>query len=292
MQFAVLVAFGQDCLGLWLQTWTPCRGSHRNFELNGTIPENTLVYASSFSLIHHQDICGEQQPAPGRCSRFVIEGLGELMVAKLAFTAFITPALTLLLSLPRVRGAMEAAKAWLRRGRPQGEEAETAPSMSGDTELAGVVMLMDLALIFGFAIPLLLPLLCVAFAAQLAVFHLCTTRFGMTMEYHARPACRYLAVSVLLGSGLNVWFFVDNGSQVVGEAFVVWGVPVGLCLGLAAGVVWHRAACARRGGSSESCARDLPADAPQLVGKCQGPCQGEDASIFPLRMLHALCVCR
>ena len=87
----------------------------------------------------------------------------------------------------------------------------------------------------------------------------------MKVEYHARPACRYLAVSVLLGSGLNVWFFVDNRTQVVGEAFVLWGVPVGLCVGLLAGVAWHYAACARRGKNSEpSGAGELHADVPQL----------------------------
>ena len=110
LQFVVLIVFGQDCLGLWLQTWTPCRVSHSNFELNGTTRAVVLdtpfgatfaVPGTSFSLIHHHDICGEQQLAPGRCSRFVIEGLGDLMLAKLAFTAFMTPALSLLLSLAK-----------------------------------------------------------------------------------------------------------------------------------------------------------------------------------------------
>ena len=245
MQFMVLYVFGEDCLGTWLQLWTPCRNSDHSFELSGTIPatgdhnaDGTYCisgYCSSealIPLIHHDDVCGQQEPVPGRCARFVLEGLGKLMMAKLTFTAFVTPAMSLLLSLPLVRRAEEAALTCLLR-RPY------TASVSGDTELAGLVMLMDLAFIFGFAIPLVLPLLCIAFAAQLAVHHLSTERLGMEVQYQAKPACRYLAVSVLLGSGLNLWFFIDNRNQVAGEALVTAGIPVGLCVGLAIGAVWY-----------------------------------------------------
>ena len=47
-------------------------------------------------------------PTPGRCTRFVIEGLGELMLAKLTFMAFVSPSLVLLLNLPMVKNMKQA----------------------------------------------------------------------------------------------------------------------------------------------------------------------------------------
>jgi len=241
MQFAVLYFFGQDCLGMWLRLWTPCEESQSNFDLQAILPSTWDDVSGSagppvpFSLIHHRDICGQQDIDPGRCSRFVIEGLGELMVAKLTFTAFLTPALSLVLYLPWTGRALEAGARCLLR-QP---DYVYSHSLSGDSELAGMVMLMDLALIFGFAVPLVLPLICVAFASALAVFRLSKEQHGIQVDYEAKPACRYLAVSVLLGSSLNMWFFIDTSSHIVGEALVTVGVPVGLCVGLAIGAVWH-----------------------------------------------------
>ena len=60
-----------------------------------------------------------------------------------------------------------------------------------DTELAGVVMLMDLALIFGLAVPVVLPMLCISFAGHLATFHLAREHLGMQIKYEAKPAMRY-----------------------------------------------------------------------------------------------------
>ena len=113
--FVILFIFGQDCHGLWLQLWTPCHDHPVNFNLTGQVaalpesyretgvcPANAFcTRAFSIPLVAHKDICGQQEPAPGKCSRFVLEGLGGLMIAKLTITAFVIPAVKLLLKFPR-----------------------------------------------------------------------------------------------------------------------------------------------------------------------------------------------
>ena len=246
--FVILFIFGQDCHGLWLQLWTPCHDHPVNFDLAGQVPasgpESYLetgvcpanaycTSAISIPLVTHKDICGEQEPAPGKCSRFVLEGLGGLMIAKLTITAFVSPAIMLILSFPSVRRLKEAGLRTLLCN------PYYADVKSLDVEMASMVMMMDLGLIFGFAIPPVLPLLYIAFAAHLAVFHLAAERLGMQTKYEAKPATHYLVLSLLMGSALNVWFFVDNRDSIAGWTLVCIGVPLSVCVGFGIGATWH-----------------------------------------------------
>ena len=84
---------------------------------------------------------------------------------------------------------------------------------SVDVEAVGcTVLLVSLALIFGFAVPLLLPLVCVSLASHQAVFHLAKLEFGMVMEDKGKPARRYFVISLGLSCILNVAFFFDNSN--------------------------------------------------------------------------------
>jgi hypothetical protein len=84
-----------------------------------------------------------------------------------------------------------------------------------------------------------LPLLCIAFAAHLAVFHLAAERLGIQTKYEAKPATHYLVLSLLMGSALNVWFFVDNRDSIAGWTLVCIGVPLSVCVGFGIGATWH-----------------------------------------------------
>ena len=202
-------------------------------DLSCILSGGTYGAAYEIPLVAHSEICGIETPSPGRCSRFVIEGLGKLVVAKVVITAFVSPGLTLLASFPALVRAKESLVQYALR-RP-----DYSDKKSLDVELAGIIMLMDLCLIFGFAVPLVLPLLCVAFAAHMAVFHLAASRLQQKVKYDCKPAGKYLFVSAIIGNGLNLWFFIDNADQIVGQTLVYIGIPVGICVGLSMAFAWR-----------------------------------------------------
>ena len=138
----------------------------------------------------------------------------------------------LALSFPKARNVKEAALRFMLC-RP-----DYVDKKSLDVEMASMVMMMDFGLIFGFAIPPVLLLLCIAFAAHLAVFHLAAKRLGMQNKYAAKPATRYLAFSLVLGCALNLWFFVDNRESIAAWILVCVGVPLSVCAGFGIGAAW------------------------------------------------------
>ena len=106
-------------MGAWIQVWSPCQNSD-HFTIDAKVPSFKYIIdndpsnwiktpAYTLNIVRHQDICGLQYEAagPGRCSRAVIAGVGELIVAKLMVTAFIAPAVSLLLSFPVLVRAYE-----------------------------------------------------------------------------------------------------------------------------------------------------------------------------------------
>lgn len=246
--FAALYIFGEECHGAWLTLWSPCADSASSFDLHTTIPQmgnwnnrgcttdgtGICLEAATFNITRHRDICEVGSMVPGQCSRFVIEGLGQLQLESLVTAAFVGPALMLLLSFPAVRQGKDAAIQCLFCNPNYTSFA------SLDTETAAVVMWMDLALIFGFAVPLVLPLLCLAFAGHLAVFHLAREQLGMQVKYDATPPCHYLLLSLVLGCGLNMAFFMDNEDRVAGAHLVYVGIPAGALAGLGIGAAWVR----------------------------------------------------
>ena len=58
------------------------------------------------------------------------------------------------------------------------------------------VQLIDIALVLGFAVPLILPLFCIACMNHLAVFRLAVERLGAAVQYEAKPACLYLLATM------------------------------------------------------------------------------------------------
>jgi len=223
---------------------------------------------------------------------------GDLFVAKLAFGAFVSPVLFLLLHTPaflrlqaaitrrcgvaakdvtdpdaeqqakgsdhaagsdRVEGRAEvrlkhmhgsddAPQTQLKRkedenGTDQKQGNGDGSDGQGDVELhteaASVVTLMDDALVLGPLVPLVLPLVFLASAGHLAVFHLLSTQYSLQTKNDTLPETSYLYVSLLLGSALSVWFWADNPA-VHGSVLVYVGVPLGIVLGLCCSVVCER----------------------------------------------------
>ena len=82
---------------------------------------------------------------------------------------------------------------------------------------------MEYALVFGLAIPVMLPLLVIVLSVQCAVLHFAKEHCLLPVIHNRRPPLSYLWFSVCLGYALMVWFFVDNDLH--GTGLAVLGPP-------------------------------------------------------------------
>jgi len=178
-------------------------------------------------------VCASQAPTYGRCPRYVIESLAELLVSKLAFSAFVSPVLSVLLCLPWTM----KVRAWLMKTVLR--QSEYTYCLYLDIELAQGLSLLAGSIVLGIAVPELTLMACLAIAGRLAAVHLVTSRLGVRFEkeHNQPPSWWYLLAAILLGSGLVLWFFASNAAQIHGEMIVFIGVPLAILLGLSAGWV-------------------------------------------------------
>ncbi len=82
---------------------------------------------------------------------------------------------------------------------------------------------MEYALIFGLAIPIMLPILAIVLAVQCAVFHFAKEHLLLRIIHDHRPPLQYLWFSIFLGYSLLAWLFVDSGMH--GAGLAVFGPP-------------------------------------------------------------------
>ena len=227
----VLYIFGTDCEAKWLLFWTPCESTD-SFQIDAHVPATIFSHAFKFELVSHDEICLPSVVQDGRCSRFIVEGMGSLIFSKLVVTAFVSPVVFLIFNLPRV---VQMRQRFIQRW----VNAEYQLTASLDYEVSSYIMIMDLAIVLGMAIPVLLPLMCFAVVSNLMVFHYATNHLQITTEHESLPACRYLICSVLFGSCLNMCFFLDNtmSDQIAHGTLllVLAGVPIGVGAGAALG---------------------------------------------------------
>ena len=195
----------------------------------------TVSAARNASLTQHDDVCAAHEPTPGQCPRFVIESVGELLVGKLVFTAFVSPVLTVILSLPWVVAAMNWAK------RKLGHKGYTR-TLSLDHEVVMVSMLLDEVLVLGIAVPLILPLAGLAIGGRLAAVYLVTSKLGVQFQHfeNVQPQWCYLCASLLIGALLLLWFFASNEGHICGVLVVYAGLPIGLAVGAGSGWSWQQ----------------------------------------------------
>jgi hypothetical protein len=82
---------------------------------------------------------------------------------------------------------------------------------------------MEYALVFGLAIPVMLPMLVIVFAVHCAVLHFAKEHFLLRVSRNHRPPLNYLWFSAVLGYTLLAWVFVDNDLH--GTGLAVLGPP-------------------------------------------------------------------
>ena len=83
-------------------------------------------------------------------------------------------------------------------------------AMHIDTKQASLVTSIQYAIIFGPVTPLLLPLLCLQHAMDLAVFHIVTSRLRVQTSNEAKCSSRYLFVGLVYGIGMVIWLYAEN----------------------------------------------------------------------------------
>ena len=82
---------------------------------------------------------------------------------------------------------------------------------------------MEYAVVFGLAIPLMLPMLAIVLAVQCAAFQFARQHLLLRITHDHRPPLQYLWFSAFLGFLLLACFFVDNNMQ--GAWLAIGGPP-------------------------------------------------------------------
>ena len=149
--------------------------------------------------------------------------LGSLLFKKLCFGATVGPAIALLLATP----AALRAKLWVYKKVLRKPDDYTI-TKALDTEMASIVMLLEIPLAVGLCVPVLVPLACVCCAAHAAAFQ-CSS---VPLEYRSKPSTRYLWASLGLGCALVAWLFYE--ASLHGYWLVILGPPpIAMCTALA-----------------------------------------------------------
>eukprot|EP00658_Telonema_sp_P-2_P081305 TRINITY_DN8299_c0_g6_i1.p1 TRINITY_DN8299_c0_g6~~TRINITY_DN8299_c0_g6_i1.p1 ORF type:complete len:507 (+),score=86.56 TRINITY_DN8299_c0_g6_i1:81-1601(+) len=236
--FALVLALNQECHALWLRLWEPChvRGSFDVFVPVpvGIVPmSHTNTYSNQKNqVLQRDDVCHPPYRPHGECPRAVVAALGKLLLDKILFAACVGPFRSLLVNAAVVRGATE----WVARNVFRQTDYELKIEL--DAEAAGVVMLLELALVFGFAVPLLLPVTALAFWLHAIAFQVNVRHQGSSFNLEATPPVKYLWFSLLLGVALVAWMFVECGWA--GRWLILVGMPAGAALGGVIGDLAHR----------------------------------------------------
>ena len=106
-----------------------------------------------------------------------------------------------------------------------------------DTDLVSVIMLLEMAIVYRFAVPII-PLLCLcAMLTHLAVFHVCRVHLQARFTHDAKPVSDYLILSFVLSNTLNIAYFWTNADSERSGAIFVAVTCSGLMVGYFASLV-------------------------------------------------------
>jgi len=176
-------------------------------------------FSYNYQVTTHEQICSPSM-RQHHCSREVISVMGYLLITKSIIGAFLAPGLSLLGKLIRQR--------CFAGGRARFQQ---------DVELSKLLMALEQLLVFGFTVPLLLPLFCIWFLVNTVVYHCAVSDLLVPVRNAVRPSMQYLHAAHLLGCSLIIWVWVDNDLH--GKYLVYFGVPLCSCGGYLAGRYWQ-----------------------------------------------------
>lgn len=217
-----VIILDQQCFAQWLKFWDGCQS-----------PDAFNIEVLSHSVIAHADVCNPGYASSGFCSRAVVSTVGDLILSKLVFSAFVTPPLFLLQCTRHFRRFKE----WIVHNIFGNHEYKATRSV--DREVAGITMLLEYPIVLGCCVPMVLPLVCITLLQSTAAFHFARTIMGAEFSDEATPSTVYLWFATILGMGLASWTFFDCDFN--GKYLVLVGAP-GLLVGGAAWSMLHRQA--------------------------------------------------
>jgi len=241
---AVIVALNHGCLGFWVHLWSPCANSPSSFDVtvdmhasglssNNTLVEGMFEYASHskypYVVSNHSDVCNPTYSADGQCPRAVLMALSDLIFTKCVLAAFVTPAVSMMRSLPIGMRILELLC------RPFNKKDHDFVRFSLDKQLASISMFLEYLLILGLMVPLLFPLVAIALAMNCAVFHCAVEKLGLPVRETIRPCFQYLYLARGIGITFMIWFYMSNDLH--GKWLVCFGMPI--CAGCGDLVAWH-----------------------------------------------------
>ena len=220
--FVMVLLLSQGCQARWLELWSPCQESS-TFDISVTVSaaanRASGAGTTEIQVTKHSEVCdpaSNPRYGHGRCPIAVVDALGTLLVEKLLFTALIGPVKLLLFNTK----AAQQARQWVFK---------TTKTTDVDTEAAGIAMLLEMALVLGFVVPVMPLVLCVAFLLHARAFQICLEHQEVKLRYEAIPPVGYLWWSLLLGAGLVAWMFVE--CDWAGHEFVLAGLPISCLVG-------------------------------------------------------------
>eukprot|EP00658_Telonema_sp_P-2_P056833 TRINITY_DN4527_c0_g4_i1.p1 TRINITY_DN4527_c0_g4~~TRINITY_DN4527_c0_g4_i1.p1 ORF type:complete len:1040 (-),score=151.75 TRINITY_DN4527_c0_g4_i1:126-3245(-) len=230
--FVLVVLLNQQCLAFWLRLWQPCHISG-HFDVSADLPYRiNTTFAGlklrdpTYRIISHSAVCDPAYRGRGECPRAVVDAIGKLLVDKLLFSACVGPVVAVL----RNTAAVRAAREWVAHTLLRQSEYQVTTSL--DSEAAGIIMLLELVLVFGCAVPVMIPVAMAGFLLHAIAFEINVKCQEAVLKDPERPPVRYLWFSLLLGTALMGWMFVECGWH--GRIVVLVGMPVGAVLGAAA----------------------------------------------------------
>eukprot|EP00937_MAST-01D_sp_MAST-1D-sp2_P003592 g3592.t1 len=243
---AVLV-LGEGCGEGWKLLWTPCHGNTsitydtqtgchppRSAACDYYIPGRVGGDSRDQPELSVERLCSTAIGggyASERCARGAMEALAPLFAEKLAIAALLQPALLLAFF-------ESGAARWVGRvvyGRPDGQF-----KVGLDLEFAAALAQMEMALFYGLALPVILPIAALSLTTHWLAFRWLLRERGLGTLAGAAPPVAYLRVSLLLQAALATWFF----AAAQGAAY---GWAVGVVVFTGADGVWRarRGRCAR-----------------------------------------------
>ena len=96
-----------------------------------------------------------------------------------------------------------------------------------DSELVSALMIMEMAIVMGFAAPLVVILCLCTMLTHLAVFYVSRVHLNARFINDTKPICAYLIISLALSTALTVAYFWDNRRESDGPVvlLVLVGCP-------------------------------------------------------------------
>lgn len=198
----------QECGAGWMQIWKRCASDATSFNVTVNVAPPVFgsgnVYGNmDLQVSNHVDICSPPYKETGKCARTVLDILGGLVTSKLLFAAFVAPVFSVIQSEPLIMKRYVQLRRCLKPGYMYSKDLIL--------EMTSVVQYVEYALLFGVAIPIIVPLAALAVVKNLLVIHheLHTQEYPISRE--VAFTSQYLWLCQALGMAWVMWLYMSNG---------------------------------------------------------------------------------